>query len=256
MARKRVDPAAKQKRQKMIAIGGLVLLAGLLALQGPKTMKMLNPPSNAPEAAPVDPAQPPPVTGVPVVPVPSGGLTEAPLVPEPGEGQLVSFELFESKDPFRQQVKVSQGEGGDASAGAGDAGGGVAAPPTVAPPQLPPDVAPPSTGSGSGGSSGGGSTGGSGSSGGSSTAPGTAVISVNGVEETVLAGKDFPADDPLFTLVRLTTTSAEIAVAGGSYQDGKATVTIALGKTLTLMNTTDGARYEIRLVSVGASTND
>ena len=30
--------------------------------------------------------------------------------------------------------------------------------------------------------------------------------------------------------------------------------TRTLGKTLTLMNTTDGARYEIKLVSVGAST--
>jgi hypothetical protein len=48
-------------------------------------------------------------------------------------------------------------------------------------------------------------------------------------------------------------TSVEIAVAGGSYNDGAATVTLVKGKTLTLMNTTDGARYEIRLVSVGAA---
>ena len=250
MARKRTDAAAaKQKRQKVIAIVGLVLLAGLLAIQVPKMMKQMNPTPASPEsAAPADPIQTTPDGGVPVVPVPSAGLVEAPLVPEPGEGQLVSFELFETKDPFRQQVKLAGAGGNEGGEGGGDTGG-IPAPPTVAPPTLPPDVSPPSTGSGSGGSSGGGSTGGSGS----GTAPATAVIAVNGVEESVAAGKDFPADDPLFTLVRLTTTSAEIAIAGGSYQDGAATVTLVLGKTLTLMNTTDGARYEIRLVSVGAS---
>ena len=78
---------------------------------------------------------------------------------------------------------------------------------------------------------------------------------MNGVEETVTVAADFPADDPLFTLVKVTATSVEIAVAGGSYQDGAATVTLVLGKTLTLMNTTDGARYEIRLVSVGSAAD-
>ena len=42
MAAKRVDPLkAKAAKQKKIAIGGFVVLAALLAIQGPKTLKML-----------------------------------------------------------------------------------------------------------------------------------------------------------------------------------------------------------------------
>ena len=41
MAKKKFDPKAKAKRQKMIAAVGGVLLLGLLAFQVPRTMKML-----------------------------------------------------------------------------------------------------------------------------------------------------------------------------------------------------------------------
>ena len=41
MAKKKFDPKAKAKRQKMIAAVGGVLLIGLLAFQVPRTMKML-----------------------------------------------------------------------------------------------------------------------------------------------------------------------------------------------------------------------
>jgi hypothetical protein len=250
MAKKRIDPAAKQKRQRVIAGVGIVLLVGLLVFQVPKMMKLMSPKSNGTVAvagAPTPQATPgvPVAPGAPVAPVPQGTLIEPPIAPAPGEGQLVSFELFESKDPFLQQVKLAGGQ----AEGEGE-GTDPEAPPTTEPPALPPDVAPPATGSDPFPGSSGGN--GSGSGGSGTAAATTATIAVNGVEESVTVGADFPADDPLFTLVRLTATSAEIAIAGGSYQDGAATVTLALGKTLTLMNTTDGARYEIRLVSVGA----
>jgi hypothetical protein len=48
----------------------------------------------------------------------------------------------------------------------------------------------------------------------------------------------------------LTRKSARIAVAGGSLSDGSPTVTLRLGKTLTLQNTADGTRYALILVSV------
>ena len=45
MAAKRVDPLkAKAAKQKKIAIGGFVVLARVLAIQGPKTLKMLKGP--------------------------------------------------------------------------------------------------------------------------------------------------------------------------------------------------------------------
>jgi hypothetical protein len=54
----------------------------------------------------------------------------------------------------------------------------------------------------------------------------------------------------VFTLVSLTQRAAKIGIAGGSYENGAATVTLAKGKTVTLMNTADGTRYVLRLVAV------
>jgi hypothetical protein len=56
----------------------------------------------------------------------------------------------------------------------------------------------------------------------------------------------------VFTLVSVTRTAAKIGVAGGSYESGAATVTLAKGKSVTLMNTADGTRYVLRLVSTSA----
>jgi len=67
----------------------------------------------------------------------------------------------------------------------------------------------------------------------------------------VNVGSDFPAADPLFHLVSLTTKSGKISIAGGSLSSGAAAVTIQLGKPTTLMNTADGTRYVILLVSIG-----
>jgi hypothetical protein len=76
-----------------------------------------------------------------------------------------------------------------------------------------------------------------------------ATISVNGIPGTVTVGGSFPTTAQVFTLVSLTRTSAKIGIAGGSYENGAATVTLLKGKTVTLMNTADGARYTLRLVS-------
>jgi hypothetical protein len=112
------------------------------------------------------------------------------------------------------------------------------------------------TGSGSGGS-GGGATGATGASGAGVTQPPvsppakptSALISVNGSSETVAVGAQFPASSPVFVLVSLKASSAKVAIAGGSLQGG-GTATLKKGRTLTLMNTADGARYVLRLISV------
>ena len=44
--------------------------------------------------------------------------------------------------------------------------------------------------------------------------------------------------------------SAQIGLVGGSYSSGTPTVTLLPGHTLTLVDTTDGVRYELRLVAV------
>jgi hypothetical protein len=252
MARKAVDLAAKkQAKQKKIAIGGLVLLLAVMAFSVPKTLKMLKGPQ--PVASP--PAQTAPTTPVPApvtgsTPEASVGaatgaaagatavLVDTGSAPEPAEGQLVSFERFASKDPFTQQVSAppqaatrepaSESKAADAeqerpSAPAPSAGLPPAAPP-VEPTTTPTPAAP--------------------------AKPTAAVISVNGVRETVQLRGTFPAAEPMFELVALTATAAKIGIAGGSLTGGAATVTLEKGKKVTLMNTADETQYELVLVSL------
>jgi hypothetical protein len=245
---KKVDPKAKAKRQKMIAVVGGVLLLGLLAFQVPRTMKMLNakPPADpVPVAAPTTvPTSDPSVlptpgsaggsTSTPAGSATSGALTNSDLAPPPQAGQLIAFGRFSSKDPFKQQVDQKGLQGGGA--------GG------------------PSSSSSSSSSSSAGSIPASGGSGvvqpgGSGSVPstpaGSAVISVNGAAEKVAVKADFPAAQPVFTLVSLGGGQARVAIAGGAFASGTPTVTLKLGKAVTLVNTADGTRYELKLVSVG-----
>ena len=48
----------------------------------------------------------------------------------------------------------------------------------------------------------------------------------------------------------MTHTTAKVAIAGGSIQGGHQTVTVKKNTPVTLMNTADGTRYVLRLVSV------
>ena len=73
---------------------------------------------------------------------------------------------------------------------------------------------------------------------------------MNGEAERVTVGGSFPASDPVFRLVSVKKTTAKVAIAGGSLSSGDGAVTLTKGKKLTLMNTADGTRYELVLVSV------
>jgi len=228
---KKIDAKAKAKRQKIMAGVGGVLLLAVLAIQVPRTMKMLNgaPPPEPPVAAPAtapgtDPSVlPTPGTAGGAAPPASGGgtLVDSDVPPAPEAGQLVSFGRFASKDPFAEQID----EGGPPGAGGGAAGGGGA-------------------GSGEGGIVGAGE-------GSAPVKAGTAVIAVNGVEEPVAVKAEFPASTPVFVLVSLTRTEAKVAIAGGAFASGAPTVTLRLGKAITLVNTADGVRYELKLVRTG-----
>ena len=113
---KKVDLKAKEKKQKIIAAVGAVLLLGLLAFQVPRTMKMLNqssapppPPASAPSTVPTDPSvlPTPGAVGEGAGPTASGGgtLVDSDLQPTAASGQLEAFGRFRSKDPFVEQVK-------------------------------------------------------------------------------------------------------------------------------------------------------
>jgi hypothetical protein len=254
---KKFDPKAKAKRQKiMVAVGGVILL-GLLAFQVPRTMKMLNQKG-------VDAAAPATTTAstasTPLASSPSDatsisagvsgdGLVDPDSVPAPQSGQLLAFSRFRTKDPFSQQLDLTCAGGeasseGSASSGcSGGSGSGSTSGTSPANSKKEP-AKPPSEG---------GSVAPAGPPAATTPAPKptTATISVNGESEGVSVGAQFPASNPTFTLVSLTKTSARIGIAGGSLESGGATVTLQKNKPLTLMNTADGTRYVLRLISIG-----
>jgi hypothetical protein len=250
MAKRHVDSLkAKQKKQKIVAgVLGVVFL-GVALFQGPKLWKQLHPASS--QATPSYNETTTTTAGTPSLAAPTLGGGQTPAspsgtpstasasgAPPVADGQLSSFSMFASKDPFSQQLSDES----DSSA--------------------------PSSGSSSGGSSAGGSSSGDGSSssgsggGGSASAPtpGTAVISVNGTLYSVAAGNDFPDASstdpsivPLFHLISVTAHTAKISIVGGSYANGAPAVTLQENKPVTLMNTADGTRYKLILKPVGTA---
>lgn len=246
---KKIDPKAKAKKQKIYAAIGGVLLIGLLAFQVPRTMKMLNPPHATDSTSPAPASTTSSTTGPIAAPslsggnatssagsVSSDGLIDSDLVPAPQSGQLLAFGLFRTKDPFAQQLDVNCATGGDSAGSAGStcpSGGGstTSKPPAKKPPSdssigVPTGPTP------------------------TDVAPSAAVISVNGISESVKLGAQFPASDPTFMLVSLSATTAKIGIAGGSLESGSQTVTLKKNTPLTLMNTADGRRYVLRLLSI------
>ena len=232
---KKVDLKAKAKRQKIFAGVGAVILLGVLAIQVPRTMKMLNAEAPAPPTASATPTTGDPsvlptpgsVGGTPTTPTTGGAsggtLIDSDVAPPPETGQLVSFGRFQSKDPFKQQI--------DLDAGA-DGGGGGEQPAEPGAPAKPGGITP-------------------GKPGGPAAVAGTAVISVNGVEETVAVKAEFPKDAPVFRLASIVGGKAKIGIAGGALASGSPTLTLEQGTPITLVNTADGVRYELELISLG-----
>jgi len=268
MAKKPLDRAAKEKRQKIILVVGGVLLLGLVAIQGPKTMKMLNakPPADeshgtttttsstdtAITAAPTGPggivtatatgtATVAPTAQATAVVTPGGiGIANTTVAAAADAGQFVSFSRFKSKDPFVQQVAAAGSAPAASATTPASTPATATAPATSAVPTQTPATAPstpqtnvvPVTPAAP------------------APKPTSAEIAVDGIVETVAVKASFPKANPTFTLVSLTKTGARIGIVGGSYSGGDATVTLKRGKTLTLENTADGSRYKLRLVSV------
>ena len=254
---KRVDPLkAKQAKQKKVAIGLCVLLAAVVAFQGPKMLKMMKGPAATAEAAPVTPAPatpgtvPDPAAPVtPAVPAQEAVLADSDVAPDAESGQLISIDSFSTKDPFKQQLTEAvpstnpapANDSAPPSTPAADtpssgAPAGTFDPlgsnpqdqdPNAPPVSTTPSVDPPATAA-------------------------ETTISINGATESVAALAQFPAADPVFILESLAADgkSALISVAGGSYTDGKQTVKLQIGKRLTLQNTSDGSRYDLELLTV------
>ncbi len=78
---------------------------------------------------------------------------------------------------------------------------------------------------------------------------GAARISINGRVQIVRTGASFPSSNPLFRLVSVSNGVARIGIASGSYSSGARTVSLVAGRSLTLVDTADGIRYQLRLLS-------
>jgi hypothetical protein len=261
-AKKRVDPIKqREKRAKIAAVGGCVLLLGVGAFEIPKMMKLMH---KQPVAPPPAAAQPTPgaagalpdVSGgaaAPATSTPAGQLadTDVPLAAA-SAGQLVSFDVFETKNPFRPQVTAS--DSAPAAADAAAAPDTAATPssgsasPTAPAPSAPAPVAVPSTPAPTPAPT--------------ATTPAappaaspapaaanSVAISVNGNVSRVGRDGTFPAAKPVFRLVSWSGGHARIGIVGGSYSTGAPTLTLERGKPVTLQNTSDGQRYRLVLVS-------
>lgn len=236
MATKPDLKAQKERKQKIVLAVGGVLLVGVLALQLPKLLKGSSAPAAAPATTagatiPAAPGAVPGSTPAPVNVVASassahvaGVVLPSTQTPSAGQGQLWSFSRFKSKDPFVQQVS-------DGTTGSGA--------PSPSAPGTPSGVA--------GGASG---AGGSPTPAAPSAPPAYATLLVDGRPQQLILKGLFPKSDPIFVLVKLEDKTARIGVAGGSFTGGK-TLVLEIGKRVTLMNTTTGQRYVVKLVYVG-----
>jgi hypothetical protein len=230
-----LDPKAKAKRQKIVAVVGGVILVGLLAWRVPPMIALMNkkPPTSSSTPAATAPA---PVT--PTLPAPgtaggSGELIDSDRSPVAGPGQLVSFGRFVSKDPFVQQVGKRCVDSAGVTIVCPAASASKTKPKRpIKEPELElevPATKPPK----------------------SPSARAGAQISVNGATDGVSVGATFPSSDPVFRLVSVSGKTAKIAIDGGSYASGEATITLSKGEPVTLVNTADGTRYRVVLVSTG-----
>jgi hypothetical protein len=232
MAPKRFDPKAKARKQKIVAAVLGVLFLGVMVYQAPTILGLFGGGSSEVATEPAPPPPPAAAAPAPGVATPaaapatgSAELVDTDVVAEPTQGQLVTFDRFESKDPFAQQAEENTGESAPAAETAPPKDTGLSEGPgdwTTESTPPPPAKAE------------------------------SATISVNGVSTQASVGGTFPEDDPIFKLVSLTKRSAKVGIVDGTYATGSATITLTKGgKPVTLMNTADGTTYVLRLVSVG-----
>jgi hypothetical protein len=233
---KRFDPKAKARKQKIVAGVLGVLFLGVMAYQAPTILGLFSGGSSEVASEPAPPAPPAPAAPVGATPVPAaapaaagGGaaqLVDSDPAPAPTQGQLVTFDRFETKDPFAQQAEPPTPNAAPPAPAAPE-GGAPNRRLAEVEPQPPAPTAPASS-------------------------AGTAKISVNGVATDATVGGTFPKGDPIFKLLSMTRSSAKVGIADGTYATGAQAITLRKGgKPVTLMNTADGTTYVLRLLSVG-----
>jgi hypothetical protein len=270
MAKKRV------RRQKQILAVGTVCLLAILGYQLPKLLGGRGSQAESVVTTSVATATSSSLAGSSPL-VASGKLPDTDRISvQRDTGQLLSFGLFKSKDPFVQQMSATASSSAAtpaapaparaptkkaksaATPGAGvktstgpaapsvitqpaptPASPGTSTTPVISPTPLPVGSAPGTTTPAA-----------------PSSTPASVLVSTNGVCEQVALKGTFPAKEDIFRLVEIAKNgkSIKIAIVGGSYDSGQAAATVKLGEKLTLVNTSDGSRYVIVLEAKCAAT--
>lgn len=265
--KQRQDAAKKrEKRSRVALIACGVLFLAVAAYEVPSILAMMNKkpppgttydpgPSSVPPGATASSSGLPDVTGASGSAASGSALVDTDIPPASAAGQLVTFEVFQTKNPFTPQVNPAQATPGAASGGtpAQKPGAGVPAATTPAtttttttPAGMPSFPARPGQGVVPGTTTPATAT----TTTTTTAAPAPAVsIAVNGVVSKVATDGTFPSGAPVFRLVSYTKGSARIGVVGGTYQAGGDTITLEQGVPVTLQNTTDGKRYKVELLS-------
>jgi hypothetical protein len=280
--KKRIDPIKqREKRAKIVAAVGGVLLIAVGFVEVPSVMSQLNKKPAAVSSAPVAATPGPggalslPQVGAAPAGVASTGLTDtdAPPAASGADGQLVSFAAFQMKNPFSPQVSSTPVNsnppdptplpGAATSTAVVPATGATATPAstssTPSTPATPLSILDTATGltpsTGTSPTTTVGTT--------PTTTAGTTpttttptpatvptvAISVNGNVSRVGTAGTFPTAAPVFRLASWQHGSAEITIVGGSYATGGQTLTLRLNQPVTLQNTNNGKQYKLVLVS-------
>jgi hypothetical protein len=220
------SPQGSARPRRWAALGTILVLVpivGAVVVGGPRVWKTATSDPTASRLAALPAQQPAVATQLPTD-----------RAPKPGPGQLSQLGRFTARDPFLSPLAPAVRAKQDVPAVAPAPATAAAAPATAAAP----------------------------------AAAAAATISVNGVPEAVALQASFPATAPVFRLVATGADEVQISVAAdstaaaaasaglaGSPEAGGATaasqsVTLVRGHTLTLLDTSSGARYQLRLVSV------
>lgn len=214
---KKAQMAKEAKQKKLLLVLAPVLLA-LLVWQGPKTYKAVTGGAPPAEPAATQPAVPTPTDPVaPAQPAPaaSSGLADTDPLPVVENGELISFDRFESKDPFVQQVGAPSSADTSTTTDTTSTGSTSTTPTTDA-----------------------------------SESRSLAELSVNGERETVRVGKSFPAGDPIFRLSSIGPRTVRVGLVGGSFSGGRKTVEITIGESVVLLSEDDGVAYRLKIIAV------
>ena len=175
--------------------------------------------------ATTDPGTTPAAAGVVAVaatPATSTKLPDSDMPPMHTKQQLTGFSTFASKDPFTQQVTADTGATGTDSTTQPSS---TTASSTTASRNKPVLTSARTL-----------------------ARSGAVRISVNGRPESVRIGAGFPSSNPVFRLVSVSKAGVRIGIANGSYSSGAQTVSLALNRTVTLVDSTNGAHYKLQLL--------